>query len=278
MRAEVGFTVESLSADRAIQKLAREGIEVSARKLQKNAVDIRIRAKDSKKSFAILQGSCYNIKNVRYYGLEKLRRAALRGMGLIVGCILFLAGTLFLESRVLTCEVVGSGAYYEREVRQILSEEGVTPLSPLPKETGHIVARVLSLPRVEFCTVAGRGGVLTVTVRCVGDIAPLAGIDLIAPASGRLEALFIVKGTPLHAVGEQVREGEAVVAAEGGVVIARLAVSFPVAREYQGETEEEALGMAQFDFGDLTEIHTQKTESGWKIEGVAHVAASLNLD
>ena len=56
------FTGEGLSAERAVEKLAQGGVPVlSAEKIQKNAVRFRVDGKHSKKVFAILQGSCYNI-------------------------------------------------------------------------------------------------------------------------------------------------------------------------------------------------------------------------
>ena len=65
-----GIEIESLSAHRVVDKLARAGIEVlGAEKIQKNAVTVWVNGKDRKKVFAILRGSCYNIKKVTYRGI-----------------------------------------------------------------------------------------------------------------------------------------------------------------------------------------------------------------
>ena len=153
MLSFVEFTVESLSAHRAVDKLARAGVCVlSAKCLGKTSVRIRIAAKDRKKAFAILRGSCYNVKNISNRGGARLLELAGRAAGLILGAAVFLGATLFLESRVLKVEISGSGAYYEREILQILSEEGVRTFSAFPADTGPLTAKILGLDRVEFCS------------------------------------------------------------------------------------------------------------------------------
>lgn len=278
----VEFTVESLSAHRAADKLSRAGIEVlSAVRTQKNAVDLRIRAKDCKKAFAILRGSCYNIKNVRSRGALKAFALAVRSAGLLVGAMLFLGGVLFAEHRVLAVEYVGNGAYLAREAEEVLARAGVKRFSPMPRDTGALTAELLALPRVEFCAVRRRGGVLTVELVCADGSVPLGSLPLTAPASGVIEELVVVRGTAVKGVGDAVSAGETVVSAVSSdgapvLVIARVKVSFPVAREY-GLEEREALLQAHLDFGENAKLHTEKTERGWLVAGTAYAEAAVNL-
>ena len=286
MPGSVGFYVSSLSAYRAVEKLRRADIPVlSCREVQKNVLDLHIRAKDMKKGFAILQDSCYNIENIRYFGVENLRRKAIAAAGLLVGVLLFFGCVFFSESRVLKVEVVGSGAYYEREVRTILSEEGVGNFSAMPADTGRMTARLLALPRVEFCAFKKRGGVLTVEVQCSENIQPIAGMPLLSPVAGTIESLTVVRGTPLLNVGDAVEAGQTVVgdyfiAGENSypsLVIARLTVRRTFSADY-ALSEEQALAQALLDFGEIKEVHTSKTSDGWHVEGVAFATVSLNLD
>lgn len=278
MSSQVEFEVESLSASRVPEKLARAGISVlRAQPLRKNAVLVRIARKDRKKGFAILESSCYNIKNVRYFGAEALKRRLVPAAGILLGALFFLAVVLFAQTRVLEIRVTGSGAYYEREIGAILSEEGVVRFSPMPERTGGIAAKVLALPRVEFCTLSRKGGVLTVDVQCAGDLAPLAGAELFCPSDGVVEELFVVRGVPLVSEGEEVRAGQAAVSCEEGLVIARIKLRRPV-REVFGGDERGALYEAYLAYGELSEIHTEKTEGGWLVEGISHPSASVNLD
>ncbi|MBR7186017.1 MAG: sporulation protein YqfD [Clostridia bacterium] len=286
MLGKMGFYVESLSAHRAAEKLVKEGVEVlSLREVQKNVLDVHIRAKDGKKAFAILRGSCYNITNVRYFGLERLRRSAVRAVGLIVGAVLFWGAVAFAESRVLKVHVVGSGAFYEREILSILAEANVKKFSAMPRDTGLLTASILALPRVEFCSFKSEGGVLTVEVRCSSDVQPIAGMPLLSPADGVIEELIVVRGTPLFSVGDEVEYGVTVVGdftlfgerEYPSLVIAKVTVAHSVCAEYELE-EKGALAQAYLDYGALEEVHISKTERGWLVEGIARSTASINLE
>ncbi len=285
MPGSIAFTVRSLSAHRAVEKLARAGVAVRAcRPLQKNAVDLKIRAKDAKKSFAILRGSCYNIENIRYCGSARLLREAVRAAGLLLGALFFLFAVRFAEGRVLAVEFTGSGAYYQREIEAMLREEGVGPFSPMPADTARLTARVLSLPRVEFCAFKKRGGVLTVEVQCTDGVEPIAGMPLTSNVSGVVETLVVIRGTPLVEEGAAVEKGDLLVGDYllvgeeklPALVIAKAVIRRDISVEYElGEAQ--AIAQALLDFGELAELHTGKTEKGWRVEGVARTTVSLNL-
>lgn len=281
------FTVEALSVFRVVDKLAREGVEVcSFRILSKNSAVFTVNGKDTKKVFAILRGSCYNIKKVRPKGLSKAAEKLVRFAGLFAGILLFFLSVLSFEARVLDIRVVGSGAYYENEIIRILKENGVKKFSALPEDCAPITARVLSLPRVSFCTVGKDGGIVTVTVEVTDDEATLFSEPLLSPAGGVVEELVVVRGTPSVQIGDSVREGDEIVknetlfgednAPSKVIVIARVVVAFPFAKQYAG-SEENALLSAALEFGDTRDLHTTKTGEGWLVEGVALKARSLNL-
>ena len=129
------FFVEALSVYRVVDKLARAGIEIlSFRTESKNSAVFTVNGKDAKKVFAILRGSCYNIKKVRPKGLSKIAERVVKSAGLFTGILLFFLSVLFFEARVLDIRVVGSGAYYKDEVLRILSENGVKKFSALPDD------------------------------------------------------------------------------------------------------------------------------------------------
>ncbi len=285
IQGRVGFYVTSLSAGRAPDKLARENIPVLfCREVQKNVLEMHIRAKDMKKAFAILRRSCYHIDGVKYYGSARAKRGALRAAGLIAGALLFAVSVFFFQSRVLKVEVVGSGAYYEREVRAILKEEGVEAFSAMPRDTARLTARILALPRVEFCTFQRAGGVFTVEVRVSENVQPIAGAALKAPASGIVAGLTVIRGTPLVSVGDEVTEGQTVVEAYtlAGeeklpvLVVASVTVEREISAEYE-LSEAAANAQALLDYGPLAELHSEKTERGWRITGRMQKTAALNL-
>lgn len=276
---------EGLGVFRVLDKLARGGVEVlSARPTQKNTLEITIRGKDVRKTFAILRGSCYNIKKVRPSGLSRLLTRALPRVGLIVGALLFALFVCFFETRILAVRVEGSGAYYEREIRAILEEEGVGRFSARPRDTAMIVARILALPRVEFCTVETEGGVLRVKVEADRAEVPASPVPLCAPASGVVEELIVVRGTPCVRVGDSIAQGEVAVACYsllGGrqvpvCVMAKIAVRYHVEQEYE-LGEREAAAQALIDFGSLENMQMRRTERGFLVEGDCIAVAAAGL-
>ena len=284
---EQEFLIEALSVYRVVDKLARAGIEVrSFRILAKNSAVFTVNGKDTKKAFAILRGSCYNIKKVRPKGLAKVLAVCKRFIGLAAGIVLFFISVLVFESRILDIRVVGSGAYYQDEVMRILNDNGVKKFSSLPGDCAPITAQIISLPHVSFCTVGKKGGVVTVTVEVTTDNILHTSEPLLAPATGVIQELVVVRGTPLFQAGDGVQAGEEVVrneavfgedgAARKVIVIARVTVAYSFQKEYAG-SEESALLSAELEFGTLSEVHTTKTGEGYLVEGVALKTGSINL-
>lgn len=280
-----GFYIEGLGAERVLDKLAHNGVKVlAAQKPQKNRIVVWVDGKDGKKVFAILQTSCYNIKKVRPRGFLRVAKLCKRAAGLLLGAVLFLAGVLFFQSRVLEIRVEGSGAYYGEEVKAILRENGTKFFSPSPRDTAKLAACVMALPRVSFCSFSHEGGILTVDVEVNDEQAVLENEPLRAPETGVVERLTVIRGTPLAAVGDVVKKGDIVVSNEivsetgtrGVVVIAEVVVAYTVSATYP-LAEEEALRQAYLDYGELENIRTMPTEGGTLVEGTARSGAALNL-
>lgn len=277
-----GVVIESLSATGVLSKLSAAGICVlGAEKTQKNAITVWVDGKDYKKVFAILRGSCYNIKEVKPRGFERVRQWCLRSAGLLAGAVLFLLLVCGLQNRILRVEVTGSGAYYSAQVLDILEEGGAKPFAASPEGNAQIKADILSLPRVSFCSLSLDGGVLKVVVEVSDENAVCSTSPLLSPATGEIKELTLIRGRACAQVGDSVEEGATVVdgATEDGrsvLVIARVLVRYPVQREY-ALSEREALFQAELDFGVLEECTATPTETGVLIEGYATASASVNL-
>lgn len=278
--------IEGISAYRAVDKLEKAGIPVFfVRKKQKNAITLEVESKDYKKVFAILQSPCYNVKKVRLRGLSKLYSLVRQSAGLVAGIFLFLALVLFFQSRVLKIEVVGSGAYYEAEVLQILSDSGVQTLSAPPKNTALATAQILSLPRVSYCSLKKSGGILTVEVEVSDENATLSGDNLLSPHAGVIAELIVIRGTAERAVGDEVNKGDVVVRnralygeeARSVLVIARVKIKFPVSEVFLG-SEEEARSQAFLQYGEIEIERIEAAEGGYFIVGTAYAEANLNLE
>lgn len=278
------FELEGLSVHRAVDRLRREGIAVlSARRIEKNGLKITVNANERKKAFTILQGSCYNIKKCRPAGVLRLAQRVSRAAGAFVGALAVLPCVLFLQGRVLRIEVTGSGAYLEPEIMAVLSAKDVGYFSAMPAPNA-VVPEILSLPRVHFCSVKGENGILTVRVEVGDETSPLAARPLLSPAKGTVEELTVLRGTPLAQVGDSVERGQEIVGdyvlrgeeRERCIVVARVRIAYPVSREYELD-EERARLQAMLDFGEISDLHTTKTATGWRVEGTGHAEGTMNF-
>ncbi len=277
-----GVVIESLSAVGVLNKLSGAGISVlGAEKTQKNAITVWVDGKDRKKVFAILRGSCYNIKEVKSRGAERIFALCKKSAGLLVGAALFLLLVCGFQNRILRVEVTGSGSYYSAQVMDILEESGVKSLSALPAENAQIKADILALPRVSFCSLRFDGGVLQVVVEVSDENALSSSDPLVSPATGEVTELTLVRGRACVQVGDSVEQGAVI--ADGSLedgrnvlVIARVKVRYFVQREYALD-EREALAQAELDYGVLEECVTAPTENGVLVEGYATATSSVNL-
>ena len=286
MLGKTQLTIDSLSSEQALYKLARENIPVfSAYKSGKNQITFTVATKDLEKVFAILPALCYNVKKVRYRGLSLLYKKCLGGIGLIVGAALFCLTVLSAQNRVLKIEVVGSGAYYKEQVLSVLESGGVKKLSAKPENTALLSAEILGFPNVNYCAISCEGGILTVEVRVGEEHDVLQKEPLLSPAAGVVEELLVVRGTARVAVGDTVEAGQLLV--EGValygeqqrevIVIARVKISFSVAELFSG-SEEEARASAYIKYGELFNVQAEQADGGFFITGTAFAEAQMNLE
>ena len=211
-------------------------------------------------------------------------KGARRLFSLAAGAVLAIACVLALERRVLSIEVQGSGAYYEGEVRAILQEGGITPLSPAPTQTALLTSRILSLPRVSFASLRFEGGVLTVLVEVSDEEDVFSPVPLKSPKAGVLEELVVLRGTPCAEAGQQVEAGQTLISErvtygereEKVLVVGYAVLLCPVEGVFQG-SKEAALEAARLAFGEDAELFSEKTEEGWRIYGQARTEISSHM-
>ncbi len=279
------FLIEGIGVEQALEKLRRGRVGVlAARRTQKNALVITVLKKDSKKVFAILRGSCYNVKKVCPLGLWRCFKACRRRSGLILGAVLFFALVLFFEGRILRIEVVGSGAYSKSEVLAILQEGGVTPLSPAPGKTALLTSRILSLPRVSFASLTFEGGTLTVQVEVSDEEAVFTPTPLRAERAGTLLELVVLRGTPAAEVGQEVKAGDVLISErvfygewEEKVLVVGYAVLLCPVEAFFAGTREGALEAAHLTFGADADLSAEPVEGGWRIFGQARFTFSSHM-
>lgn len=285
MKFTVQVLVEGLNAYQVVDKLAREKIAVYSAFPQKNAITLEVARKDCKKVFAILQSSCYNVKKVSPYRWTRVTEWGKRFAGLLVGTLLAAGMVVGAQMRVLDVRIVGSGRYYEQEIRSILQECGITFFSELSDDVSAATMRILSLPRVSYCNVAKSGGVVTVEVQVSDESEPIAKSSLIAPVSGIVETLVVVRGTPLVQEGDEVSVGQTIADCRVDygerqstvIVCAFVRIAYGISVFYRG-SEGEALAQAYLEYGQFDLNTAEREGDGYRITGTAFCEASCNMD
>ena len=159
---------------RALNRLRREGIAVENVQIStKNSILFCVDAKDVEKIFAIYPNMCYNGSKYTVYtarvlpsvGWQKTWENLQKRIGLLLGCLLFLALTAFSDRLVLRIEVVGS-TQYSSAVTEVLQKHGVLPFREYPFERSDLVtAEILRIDGVGFCSVQKVGSTLLVEVQ-----------------------------------------------------------------------------------------------------------------
>ena len=208
--------------------------------------------------------------NARERNIFKYR---LLGIALGIGC--FLVAVLGSNKLIFKLEVTGS-KIYKREAISILNENGMGIFSAYQKgKEEQIVAQILCLDGVEFCSVKKHGN----TVRVEIQQSPLPQIqreegDLIAPRNCRIESVVALCGTMLKKQTEELREGESIVGgffiSSDGItkkpthVVAKAKLS--CIEQISAKTEESAVAQAilfvQSLGGEIKVIRVEEKESG----------------
>lgn len=259
---KVRMLLEGTMPHRALNRLGRLGIAVECvKKRKKNQIVFTVSENDSEKVLAIYPSVCYNERGSVAYTAQKLPPRGLGGVwkllkrrvGLLLGALLFFVGTLSLDGFVLSVEIVGE-TKYEAEIFATLQEGGVKRFAPYRGgREDWMIARILSLPSVSFCSLQKRGTRLIVEVveSSVARPRPLQ-TSLVLPVAGTIKELTVLCGEANYRVGEFVEAGEIVVAprsvdGEEAAVVARACIVCVYERTFTGVTEAEAFAACCLD-------------------------------
>ena len=293
------MSIEGIMPERALLKLRRAGIDLyDVKKPQKNRLDFTVAQKDMQKVFAIYPNLCYNTggyspytaKSLGAVGIAKCLAFVFKRIGIILGALIFLGGTLILDEFVFGVDFVGS-AIYAREARITLAEYGIKPFAKYKSGNEDLIcAKLLSLDGVEFCSVKKNGLRVRVEMR-LGETGGyrLQSGDLTAKHTGEIIAITALRGTPLKAKGDEVNAGEAIV---GGwfingeekvqvEVIARVSIACLHEAEYSADTKEQAFATAYLALGlcdeEITSLQVKESENGYLVRLEYIAIESINF-
>ena len=215
------WIVEGVMPERVINRLQKAGITLfRAKKIKKMQILFHISKKDIEKAFAIYPNMCYNNIRGSVYTFTRVGALPMRTriirthkiLGILLGVVAWFLLVFLSSFFVFRIEVVGS-TVYDREVRALLREHGISVFSVYPENKEEMISsKLLSFPEVEFCSVQKRGNTVRVEIRqSAWPITCNEQGDLISPLSGILQDAVILSGTLLKKAGEEVAVGEPVV-------------------------------------------------------------------
>ena len=274
------FALEGNMPERALLRLRREKIPLyRVQKTANNRILFSVRRRDMDKVLALYPqtgGGVYRIQRMGAEGAGKYLTAAQRRVGLLLGGIVGLVLVMISQSLVLSVDFIG-GECYKRDVLQALSEVGIRQFSPYKKGQEDLVcAKLLALDGVEYCALKKTGNRLAVEIR----MSPFPTMqtekgNMQAKHEGVVQAITVLRGTPLKKAGESVCMGETLVGdyfttEDGGQVrveiIARVCIACVWEGEIEAETEEEAFAKAYLVLGltDLDTLQQTKIENNGK--------------
>ncbi len=203
------------SPRQAISKLSRGGVPVYGCEKQGAYFTFSVPDNLVKKVFAIFESPCYNITIERKSPFLRFKKFCMRRAFLIVGIAFFAACACLSNAFILRVEITGNGAYLAPAVRAELYSLGVHE-NMLWRGINKpaLIARVLSLPNVVFCSVQKRGSVLYVDVQTEEESAQTADYSpLISDRGGVVENIVAICGTPVVKSGDTVHSGDTLIAA-----------------------------------------------------------------
>ena len=274
------FALDGNMPERALLRLRREKIPLY--RVQKTANDrilFSVRRQDRERVLTLYPqtgGHAYRVRHVATEGVGKYLSTARKRIGLVLGSVLCVALVMVSQSLVLAVDFVGSECY-KRDALQVLDEVGIRKFSPYKKgQEDMVCAKLLALDGVEFCALKKTGNRLAVEIR----LSPFPTIktekgNMQAKHEGVVQAMTVLRGTPLKKVGDSVRKGETLVGdyfttEDGGQVrveiIARVCIACVWDGEIEAESEEEAFAKAYLALGltDLDTLQETKIENNGK--------------
>lgn len=212
------ITVEGFNGESAVRALKRRGIKLhSVKKTDKKTILITLSHKDLKKAFAFFDKSCYNIKKAEPIGFYAACLKVKKGAFVLLAFILFFFFALFSRGVILKISVEGADS---EKIISVLREEGIVPFG-IYRDSLSARAKLMSLPDVSFAYIEMTGYILRVKIVLSPSDGKLKEGDFLSSADGVIRYISVLSGKQLKFVGDEVKSGEIIVAAEnGGAVIA----------------------------------------------------------
>ncbi|MBQ8320668.1 MAG: sporulation protein YqfD [Clostridia bacterium] len=242
--------------ERALGRLARGGIAVEkVERLSKDRTRFLVDAKDAERVLALYPEhaplAAYAAKSEGKVGLGRVKERLRSRVGVLLGGLVFLAGTAFADTLVLKIEVK-TDTPLKTEISRLLDENGVRLFSPYDEKNADLLAaRILALEGVGHCTVKKVGSVFSVEAYAAPFIKETQREKrLVADRSGTLLSLVVLRGEGYFKAGDAVEAGFVLAGGgESGYAAARACLSCTYENSFSGISGEEAFAKCLLAIG-----------------------------
>ena len=290
------FSLEGNMPERALLRLRRERIPLyRVQKTANNRILFSVRRQDRERVITLYPQpgeQAYRVRHLATEGVGKYLSSARKRIGLVLGGVLCVVLVAVSQSFVLAVDFVGSECY-QRDALQVLDEVGIRKFSPYKKgQEDMVCAKLLALDGVEFCSLKKTGNRLAVEIR----LSPFPTMqiergNMQAKHEGVVQAITVLRGTPLKKAGESVRMGETLVGDwfstedKGQVrveIIARACIACTYEMDVEAENEESAFAKAYLAVGftDKDEMKEKSiTRQGdlYRVKLLYHAIETINF-
>ena len=210
------YEVTGLNQERLLNTLRSRGVPVyKVRKLQKNRMRLTVSASSESKFFAILNGSCYNVKKLGASGIANPFVRLCGRPGRALGLAILIAACIYANGLLFAVDITGSGAVYRAEIEEVLAESGVKKFGRFGAWDFKAIERaIFASEHFSFVSVEKAGNRLRVRAELSGDPPQVLGqgaTELRAAVAGRVLAVKVLRGTACVRPGDYVRPGDLLV-------------------------------------------------------------------
>ena len=214
MRSSCQITFEGLNVNRTLAQLGKLGIALYGVEREGKITTIRVPQRRAKQTVALLQERCYNIIDIKYFGIAAAAKFVKFRFVLPIICILAVA-VLGLASQ-FCFKIVVSGDFDSDRVYEALDSAGVRVGSNMSKLNVDVLENTLANEMgAMYAVVTRSGSVLYVNVVAKKQIDPpidmTARRDIVATRSGVVTQLLCEQGNALVKVGDTVQAGDVLI-------------------------------------------------------------------
>lgn len=282
------YKITGLNQNRLIEKLSKNNVtSYNIFKKSRKEMLLSVKYCDREKLFAITRELCYNIKEVKAFGLAYPVLYLAKNVGVLIGAILFIITTCVLDGYIFSIDYSGTGRVLYREVENYLNGIGVKKFTRFSDINLRTLADgiLANNPNVNYCQCVKIGKRLNIELALKNQTVPtLTGKEeqILSPVNGVIESIKVYRGTALKNVGDTVLFNEVIV---DGVMtvkeetvktyaIASITIRAEFLYEYRSSKdgeEEKALLLALEELGEREILSPQVIKTVTKKENIYRV-------